>query len=83
MKKKKKTHTHTTTTTKPRSTRSHAPRSCILVGPPGVSGIWGELLFIFRELGSTGNFFHAFGEQAHNFGDLGSSAKKEIKKISP
>ena len=33
-------------------------------GPPGVLGIWGEWLFIFRELGSTGNYFQGFGEQA-------------------
>ena len=26
------------------------------LGPPGVLGIWGELLFIFRELGSTGYY---------------------------
>ena len=44
-------------------------------GPPGVLGIWGEWLFIFRELGSTGNYFQGFGEQAHSFGDLGSPAK--------
>ena len=35
-----------------------------------------EWLFIFRELGSTGNYFQGFGEQAHSFGDLGSTAKK-------
>ena len=46
------------------------------IGAPGVSGIWGEWLFIFRELGSTGNYFQGFGEQAHSFGDLGSPAKK-------
>ena len=45
-------------------------------GPPGVLGIWGEGLFIFRELGSTANYFRGFGEQAHTFGDLGSTAKK-------
>ena len=44
--------------------------------PPGVLWIWGEWLFIFRELGSTGNYFQGFGEQAHNFGDLGSPAEK-------
>ena len=38
-------------------------------GPPGVLGIWGEWLFIFRELGSTGNYFQGFAEQAHSFGD--------------
>ena len=44
--------------------------------PPGVLGIWGEWLFIFRELGSTGNYFQGFWEQAHSFVDLGSPAKK-------
>ena len=44
--------------------------------PPGVLGIWGEGLFIFRELGSTANYFRGAGEQAHTFGDLGSTAKK-------
>ena len=44
-------------------------------GPPGVLGIWGEGLFIFRELGSTANYFRGAGEQAHTFGDLGSTAK--------
>ena len=29
-----------------------------------------------RELGSTGNYFRGAGEQAHNFGDLGSPAQK-------
>ena len=45
-------------------------------GPPGVLGIWGDGLFIFRELGSTANNFRGAGEQAHTFGDLGSTAKK-------
>ena len=48
--------------------------------PPGVLGIWGEWLFIFRELGSTGNYFRGAREQAHNFGDKGSLAKKQKKK---
>ena len=48
-------------------------------GPPGVLGIWGEGLFIFRELGSTAYYFRGAGEQAHTFGDLGSTAKK-LKK---
>ena len=38
-------------------------------GAPGGLGIWGEWLFIFRELGSTGNYFQGFAEQAHSFGD--------------
>ena len=46
---------------------------------PGVLGIWGEWLFIFRDLGSTGNYFRGAGEQAHSFGDLGSPAKKQKK----
>ena len=48
-------------------------------GPPGVLGIWGEWLFIFRDLGSTGNYFRESGEQAHSFGDLGSPAEKQKK----
>ena len=49
------------------------------MGPPAVLGIWGEWLFIFRELGSTGNYFRGAREQAHNFGDIWSLAKK-LKK---
>ena len=48
----------------------------IVRGLPGVLGIWGEGLFIFRELGSTANYFRLAGEQAHTLGDLGSTAKK-------
>ena len=51
----------------------------LFMGPPGVLGIWGEWLFIFRELGSTGNYFRGAREQAHTFGDLGSLAKKQKK----
>ena len=39
----------------------------------------GEWLFIFRDLGSTGNYFRGSMEQAHSFGDLGSPAKKKKK----
>ena len=46
-------------------------------GPPGVLGILGEWLFIFRDLGSTGNYFRGAGEQVHSLGDLGSPAKKQ------
>ena len=53
--------------------------SYTLQGPPGVLGIWGEWLFIFRELGSTGNYFRGPREQAHILGDLGSPAKKPKK----
>ena len=49
-------------------------------GPQGFLGIWGEWLFFFRELGSTGNYFRGSREQAHIFGDLGSPAKKQKKK---
>ena len=34
------------------------------------------------ELGSTGNYFQGFGEQAHSFGDLGSPAKKKQKNFT-
>ena len=43
---------------------------------PHPQGFWGERLFIFRELVSTGNYFSGTGEQAHNLGDLGSPAQK-------
>ena len=49
------------------------------LGPPGVLGIWEEWLFIFRELGSTGNYFRGARDQAYNFGDIGSLAKKQKK----
>ena len=54
-------------------------------GPQGVLGIWGEWLFIFRDLGSTGNYFRGAGETAHSFGDIGSPAKKQniIKEKLP
>ena len=48
----------------------------MVIGSPGVWGTWGEGLFIFRELGSTANYFRGVGEQAHPFWDLGSTAKK-------
>ena len=54
-------------------------QSAISIAPSGVLGICGEWLFIFRELGSTGYYFRGDGEQAHNFGDIGSLAKKEKK----
>ena len=55
---------------------SHLRESAANYGTPGVLGIWGEGLFIFRELGSTAIYFRGAGEQAHTFGDLGSTAKK-------
>ena len=50
----------------------------ISLRPPGVSGSWGEGLFVLRELGSTGNYSRRAGERAHTFqlGDLRSTAKK-------
>ena len=51
-------------------------------GAPEVLRILREWLFIFRELGSTGNYFGGAREHAHNFGDLGSLAKKQKKKIN-
>ena len=55
----------------------------IVTGPPGVLGIWGEWLFIFRELGSTGYYLKGAREQAHNFGDIWSLAKKQKNKEKP
>ena len=54
----------------------HLVKSVSDMGPLRVLGILGEGRFIFRELGSTGNYFQAFGEQVHSFGDLGIPAKK-------
>ena len=59
----------------------HLVKSVSDLGPPGVLGIWGELLFIFRELGSTGNYFQGIWEQVNSFGDLGSPAKEKEKKL--
>ena len=53
------------------------------IGAPRVLWIWGEWLFIFRELGSTGNYFRGARDQAHNFGDIGSLAKKQKNKEKP
>ena len=50
------------------------------VGAPGVLGIWGECLFIFRELGSTGIFLGDLGSNLIILGDIGSLAKKQKKK---
>ena len=56
-----------TTTKKERKKKDLAPRDF---------GDIGENchLFKLRELGSTGNYFQGFREQAYNFGDLGSPA---------
>ena len=53
-------------------------------GAPGVLGIWGEWLFIFRDLRSTGNYFRGAGEQAQSFGIKGALPKsKKIKEKPP
>ena len=47
----------------------------------GPQGFWGsgENGYLF----STGNYFRGAREQAHNFGDLGSLAKKQKNKEKP
>ena len=56
-------------------------------GSPGFFGIWGEGLFIFRELRSTGNYFRGAREQPHNFRESYTKVKKNIKnptvKVNP
>ena len=49
-----------------------------MYGPPGVLGIWGEGLFIFRVLGSTDNYFRELGSKLVV---LGSPAKRKINKF--
>ena len=49
-------------------------------GPPGVWGIWGEWIFIFRELGSTCNYFRGAREHAHNLGGFREPCQKSKKK---
>ena len=39
-----------------------------IIGAPEIIGIWREWLFIFREMGSTGNYFQGFWKQAHSLG---------------
>ena len=52
-----------------------------MVGAPRGFGDLGRMaFFIFRDLGSTDNYFRGAGEQAHSFGDLGSPAKKQKNK---
>ena len=45
-------------------------------GAPRGLGDLGRKAIYFRGACSTGNYFRGAGEQAHNFGDLGSPAKK-------
>ena len=42
---------------------------------PGVLGDSGNRHFISKGLGSTGNYFHEFGEQVLNFGALGPTVR--------
>ena len=46
-------------------------------GPPWVLGIWGEWLFIFRELGSTGNYFSDLGSKLIVLGIKGALQKSK------
>ena len=48
-------------------------------GPQGFGGSWENGFLFFREHGSTGNHFRGAREQANNFGDIGSLAKKPKK----
>ena len=45
-------------------------KRCTYMGAPRGFGDLVRMAFIFRELGSTGNYFRGAREQAHNFGDL-------------
>ena len=38
-------------------------------GAPRGFGDLGRMAIFFRELGSTGNYFQGFADQAHSFGD--------------
>ena len=44
--------------------------------PMGFGDLGRMVIYFQRDLGSTGNYFQGFGEQAHSLGDLGSPAKK-------
>ena len=52
-------------------------RNVTKCGAPRGFGDLGRTAIYFRELGSTGNYFHGSGEQAHSFGDLGNPVKKQ------
>ena len=47
-------------------------------GPRGY-GIWGEKLFIFRELGSNGNYFQDVGSKLIVWGIYGAQQKSKKK----
>ena len=46
-------------------------------------GDLGRMAIFFHGAGSTGNYLRGAREQAHNFWDLGSLAKKQKKKKKP
>ena len=60
---------------KAQSTDSH---KAARTGPPWFLGICGGWLFLFRELGSTGNYLGDLGSKliVFSFGDLVSTVKK-------
>ena len=63
---------------------TNAPYSLNIYYYGGPQGFWGsgENGYLFSgSWGSTGNYFRGSREQAHNFGDLGSLAKKQKNKI--
>ena len=50
------------------------------MGPRGFGDL-GRMAIYFQGSGSTGNYFQGFGEQAHSFGDLGSTnGSAQLKK---
>ena len=52
----------------------------ITIGAPGVLRIWGEGLFIFRELGSTANYFKGAGGAITYFWGFRELCQKAKKK---
>ena len=48
----------------------------IIKGPHGFLEARKKGVFIFRKLGSCGNYLRGPGEQAHSLGGFGSHAKK-------
>ena len=52
------------------------------LGPRGFGDL-GRMAIYFQGAGDTGNYFRGARERAHNFGDLGSLAKKQKNKEKP
>ena len=52
-------------------------RNVTKYGAPRGFGDLGRTAIYSRELGSTGNYFQGYGEQAHSLGDLGCPVKKQ------